>query len=155
VHRASAVGLLRSEGRTIGVLCLTLPDGPFGERDQALLATIAEQVAQALERARLAEAEHRARAEAEADLRLRPDLMALLAHDLRGPLSVILLSSSSAREAAPVGPRGRPVLQAVQSIERATRRVDRLLKDLLDLARSESGQLPLRRELSEVAAFLD
>jgi signal transduction histidine kinase len=61
----------------------------FTAEQQALLQAVAQQCAQALERARLYQAERTAREEAERAVRERDDLIALISHDLKNPLTVI------------------------------------------------------------------
>jgi K+-sensing histidine kinase KdpD len=61
----------------------------FDPSDQAFMIALAQQGAQALERARLYTAEHAARAEAEAAIQARDELMGLISHDLRNPLTVV------------------------------------------------------------------
>ncbi len=66
VHPLTAIPLLVDE-RAVGVLGLAFPDArAFDAEDQALMLTLAGQCAQALERARLYEAEHQARIATEA-----------------------------------------------------------------------------------------
>ncbi|MBF5043546.1 GAF domain-containing protein [Aggregicoccus sp. 17bor-14] len=63
----AAIPLTGAGGRTVGALSLGFPTAQyFGPEDRAFLLALAQHLSQALERARLYEAEHRARAEAEA-----------------------------------------------------------------------------------------
>jgi signal transduction histidine kinase len=65
----------------------------------------------------------------------RQHVLGIVAHDLRNPLSTILLASPVVRAAAP------SAAHAADSIERAARRMNRLIADLLDVARIEGGGL--------------
>ncbi|BDG03078.1 sensor histidine kinase [Anaeromyxobacter oryzae] len=71
----------------------------------------------------------------------RDDLLRAVSHDLRTPLQVVLLKASRLVRTAPEE-HGR----AARSIIGASRRMDRMLRDLADSARSESGQLALARQ---------
>jgi signal transduction histidine kinase len=76
-------------------------------------------------------------------LRAREDLLAVVAHDIRGPLGSVLIAARRIEHhgngAAPPG--------AVQSIVRGVHRISRMVDDLLDLARLDAGN-PLPIELA-------
>ena len=97
--------------------------------------------------------EQHARVEAEAANQAKQDLMAVVSHDLRNPLNAIVLSLALLRrslETKQVAPADR----MLGSIERATTRMKRLIEDLLDVARIESGNVELAREPADCAELL-
>ncbi len=69
-----------------------------------------------------------------AAIRSRDDLLATVSHDLRGPLSAILLATEMLEE----DNRGR---REIAVIGRSVKRMERLIQDLLDMASIESGHL--------------
>jgi two-component system, OmpR family, sensor kinase len=74
------------------------------------------------------------------------------AHELRTPLTML----RGELELAGTRPRSSAELQAtVQSARRQTERLVALANDLLILARSADGQLPIRRERLQVATMLE
>jgi len=74
-------------------------------------------------------------------IRARDDLMGVVAHDLRNPLGTILMQASMLQE---LGSRGeRCSEESTASIERAARRMNRLIQDLLDVTRLEAGRLSI------------
>ncbi|MDB5816847.1 MAG: GAF:ATP-binding region, ATPase-like:histidine kinase, partial [Rhizobacter sp.] len=83
----------------------------------------------------------------------RDELVAVVSHDLRSPLSVVVLQASMMIRtliADTNEPSGR-MLAAAQSIQRATSRMAEMLRDLLDLSTIEQGRYivdlaPLRVE---------
>jgi signal transduction histidine kinase len=79
--------------------------------------------------------------------------LAGVAHDLRNPLSALkmALATLSAREEAYAGPTDR----TLAIVRRQVDRLDRMVGDLLDAARIESGQLDLRIEECDVRPILD
>ena len=147
---------------------LTLPiqaaRGPLGEirlwrvapaissREKRLLQTFASQGALALERARLAEAESRAKVLEESD-RLKSAILSSVSHELRTPLSTIKAAASSLRgEEVSWDSAARPEL--IAQIDDEADHLNMLVGNLLDMSRIESGALKPKREwniLSEIA----
>ncbi|MEO8554643.1 MAG: hybrid sensor histidine kinase/response regulator, partial [Kofleriaceae bacterium] len=68
-------------------------------------------------------------------IKSRDDLLATVSHDLRGPLSSILLASEV------LEPTPEAVTRNGQIITRAVTRMENLIRDLLDMASIESGHL--------------
>ena len=83
----------------------------------------------------------------------RRELFAMANHDLRTPLTVILGFIQLARRVARREPTdsGR-LLRTLDDIERQCRRMIRLVQDLLDVARFESGAIPLVPVIGDLAA---
>jgi two-component system sensor histidine kinase KdpD len=109
-----------------------------------LLETFAAQVALALERMTLAERSQQARLEVEAE-RLRTSLLSSLSHDLRTPLGVITGAASSLRE------RGEHMSaetrrELLDSVLTESERMNRLIRNLLDMIRLETGSLEVQKE---------
>ena len=99
-------------------------------------------VALAVARARLAEEGARRRALEETD-RLRSILLQSVSHDLRTPLTAIKASASALRMVPPPPAVAETMLS---DIEEHADRLSRLVENLLDLSRIESGTLILRRQ---------
>lgn len=83
------------------------------------------------------------RALADVALAARDEFLGIVAHDLRTPLTQISLRAAFLRTDAPGGEEGNVVRRTSASIERAVRRMDALVGDLLDAAAIESGTLPV------------
>ena len=134
---------LTVDHRTIGALTMAFPaPRALGAEERAALVTLARLCAQALERARLYEVTERARAEAEQAVRAREDILAIVSHDLRNPLAAVMMKARMiARMSASDEATGPRIEGQVDGIIRAARQMDRMIQDLLDLARIESGQL--------------
>jgi two-component system sensor histidine kinase KdpD len=138
-HRIS-VALVVSH-RPVGLL--VLQDVELAERDRELLGTFANQAALALDRAELREQALRTQLLEEVD-RWRGALLGAASHDLRTPLASIKTSVSSLRQAgARLGPEDQAEL--LELIELQADRLARLVTNLLDMSRVESGALRLRR----------
>ena len=79
----------------------------------------------------------------------RNALLSSVSHDLRTPLAVITGSTSALLSPhAPVDERARRAL--LESAFREARRLDRLVRNLLDMARLEAGELRIKKELQPV-----
>jgi PAS domain S-box-containing protein len=122
--------------QTIGALGLTYLDAcRVTEDDRRFMTTLAQQCAQALERARLYEAEQRAR-------RLREDALAIAAHDLRNPISSIVLGASLLEKTAPAGEAGAQVRDRARRIKLVAEIVE-MLSPLADDKRIRLRACPL------------
>jgi two-component system, OmpR family, sensor histidine kinase KdpD len=119
--------------------------------EKRLLQTFANQGALALERARLAQAESRARILEESD-RLKSALLSSVSHELRTPLSTIKAAASSLRSNdVNWDSAARPEL--IAAIDDEADHLNMLVGNLLDMSRIESGVLKPKREwniLSEI-----
>ena len=87
--------------------------------------------------------EHSARASAEQALMTRDELLAIISHDLRAPLDVVVINAALLSENAPAGAEGARARRWAANIERAAGVMDRLLSDLTDVARFEGGEFRL------------
>jgi K+-sensing histidine kinase KdpD len=126
--------------RPVGML--VLQDVRLGVAERSLLGTFANQAALAVDRAQLREQALRARLLEEVD-RWRSALMGAASHDLRTPLASIKTAVSSLRQVdAQLGPEDRAEL--LELIELQSDRLARLVSNLLDMTRIESGALELR-----------
>lgn len=129
------------EGRTIGALGLSFPTPQrFSEDDLAFMLALAQQCAQALERARLYETEQKLRTQAEAANRMKDEFLATVSHELRTPLNAILGWSQMLKNGSlDDGARQK----ALTTIERNARAQTQLIDDLLDVSRIITGKLRL------------
>jgi len=95
-------------------------------------------VQQELEQAYQREA--RARQEVEAEIERRSDFLRALVHELKTPVTSILVASNLLAEEAPEG----PLLDLSKNLERSADNLNRRIDELLDLARGEVGMLRLK-----------
>jgi signal transduction histidine kinase/DNA-binding response OmpR family regulator len=143
-QQAWAAVPLALKGTTIGVLSLGFAEPhSFLEEERAFLVALARQGAQALDRARLFDSEKVARGEAEAATRLRDEVLAIVSHDLRNPLGIIFTGTSLLLD---VDLSESQKEQQLRIVKRAAERMNRLISDLLDVSRFESGTVTLETE---------
>lgn len=88
----------------------------------------------------------------ETAVRLRDDVLAIVAHDLRNPLDRIAASVAMLLDDT-LASESRPRLLAV--VERTVAGMNRLVRDLLDAASIDSGHLALDRRRLDVAQLLE
>ncbi len=151
-HRSVIVVPLTVGGRPTAALSLSraLPEG-FNAEDLRLAEAVGALTAQVLENERLFTEASAANALRELD-RLKDEFLAAVSHELRTPLTVISGSLELlARE------RGALSAHAWRLIERAeahTRRLDRSVEDLLDLAQLQEARIELQKEFVAPSVFL-
>ncbi|MBN3942023.1 PAS domain S-box protein [Nostoc sp. NMS9] len=129
------------EGRAIGGMSLAFTEiQQFNQDDQAFMLALAQQCAQAMERARLYEAEQTARKAAENANRIKDEFLAVLSHELRSPLNPIL-GWSKLLQTKKLDEKTIP--QALKTIERNAKLQAQLIEDLLDISRILQGKISL------------
>ena len=120
--------------------------------EKRLFQTFASQGALALERARLAQAESRARVLEESD-RLKSVILSSVSHELRTPLSTIKAAASSLRSNdVHWDSTARPEL--IAAIDDEADHLNMLVGNLLDMSRIESGVLKPKREWNILAEIV-
>ena len=141
---------LRTTHGTIGVLGIAKPDQPdtFMSPEQLrLMDAFASQAALALDRASFAE-QARQTEVLKATEQLQTALLNSISHDLRTPLVSITGALTSLEEdEAAIDPATRKVL--IETAREEAERLNRLVGNLLDMTRLESGAMKLRLEPSD------
>src|SRR5581483_1423320 len=117
---------------------------PLDSEARALLDTLVEQTAAALDRASLAREMVNARTATETE-RVRNTLLASVSHDFRTPLSSILGSASSLIDYGDkLGPAAQKDL--LGQIKTEAEELDEMVRNLLAITRIDAGALELRRD---------
>ena len=129
---------LRAHGRVRGALVLARGPGaaPYTPADLSLAQALALRAASALDNAQLYDQARRA-------VRARDDVLGVVSHDLRTPLSVIAMCANTLlRDGFTDEARDRETLETIQ---RSAHWAQRLIQDLLDVSAIEAGGLSLTR----------
>ena len=138
---------LRARDVIIGAL--TLFDQGSGRRvgphDVEVAEILGQRAGLAIDNARLYRAAQQA-------TKARDDVLAVVAHDLRNPLSTILFSIDTI--ALTLAPDDASALRGVRLIQRSAKRIERLIADLLDAAQLETGTLALSKTSVDPAAIV-
>jgi signal transduction histidine kinase len=145
---AIAAPLVGRNGRTLGVIQLwEKKEGKFNDSDQAVLTQLAQMCSVALENARLYKA-------AQDATRARDDLVAIVSHDLRNPVHTINMAAAFLLEIAPPVDRRVTSRRQLEAIQRAAQRANRLISDLLDVAKIQAGGLAVELATVEVSSLV-
>ncbi len=137
-YASSATLPLIADGAVFAVLSFhfTAPVN-FDDEYRALLTSVAQHCAQALDRARQYEAAERARADAEAANRSKDDFLSTISHELRTPLNAMLGWAAMLRSGAVDANR---TARAIDAIFNNATRQGRLIEELLDVSRIVAGR---------------
>ena len=123
-----------------------------GAADRAFTLLLAQAAAPALQRARGYDAERARRRDAELTARAREQVLGVVAHDLRNPLHLVMATTELLGEPA-LAPERRQELLGMTL--RATTQMRRLVSDLLDAVRIQTGRLTLDLESLTIGSIVD
>jgi len=149
---ALAVPLV-ARGQTLGVitLCSSRPGRRYGPADLELARELASRAAIALDNARLYR-------EAQEAIRIRDEFLSVASHELYTPITSLMLSLE-AMLPSPPGAAGealdaRATHKLLDLVSRQGRRLVRLIGDLLDVSRIQTGRLVLELGDVELGALM-
>ncbi|HYO95885.1 MAG TPA: sensor histidine kinase KdpD [Polyangiaceae bacterium] len=136
---------LMASGGLAGVVSLKPiePDRFQSIEQRRQVDAFATQMALAMERAVLSEQTDRARREVETE-QLRNSLLSSVSHDLRTPLAVITGAASTLVQSPTLDAAAREDLS--KTILEESERLNRLIRNLLDMTRLESGTVKVNKE---------
>jgi PAS domain S-box-containing protein len=139
---------LVNSGGPLGALTLVTSSSGrrYDEADLSLAADVAVRAAIVIEHARLFH-------EAQQATRARDDILAVVAHDLRNPLNTVTMAVGLMLENTPV--ELVEERRQVEIVRRAADRMNRMIQDLLDVKRMESGRLSMDCRSEEVGALIN
>ena len=139
---------VRFRGCRVGNLYLTnkLSADEFTDDDQRIAELFAERAGVVMELCRLAE-------EVQAAVDARDNLLAVVSHDLRSPLSAIQLSAKLLSRKK--GVERRAGIKQVEVILRAAKRMNGLIEDLLQASTIEAGAFTVTRAPADTAPLVN
>ena len=118
----------------------------YGEMDLALAREIGVRAAFALDNASLYHSAQRAN-------RARDEVLGIVSHDLRNPLSAISMCTRVLLETPPEGEGERREL--LGTIDESVQWMQRMIRDLLDVSNIEAGVLSMERTVEDVAPLIE
>ena len=161
VRAVQSVPLLSSSGNLLGTISthFSEPHRP-SEQELRLMDLLARQTADYLERKQVEEereqllaGEHELRQTAEEANRLKDEFLAIMSHELRNPLNVILGYAELLLRTDEIKTSDN-LRRMADAVKRNAVAQSKLIRDLLDLSRLRSGKLELNREnVSPVASI--
>ncbi|MGO9587109.1 MAG: ATP-binding protein [Limisphaerales bacterium] len=129
---------LATERKVFGILAVGFPDKRLTLAQRDLLETFARQAALVLDRVELRTAAEQARLLAESE-KFSRTLLNSISHELRTPLAASTSAASALAAAKAATPEQQRAL--IGEIQEANARLNRVVGNLLDVARLESGQV--------------
>jgi two-component system sensor histidine kinase KdpD len=129
---------LATERKVFGILAVGFPDKRLTLAQRDLLETFARQAALVLDRVELRTAAEQARLLAESE-KFSRTLLNSISHELRTPLAASTSAASALAAAGAAPPEQQRAL--IGEIQEANARLNRVVGNLLDVARLESGQV--------------
>jgi signal transduction histidine kinase/DNA-binding response OmpR family regulator len=143
--RALAVVPLHARSRILGTLTLGTREARLGLPELETARDLADQVGLAIDNCRLYD-------DARRSVRARESLLAVVSHDLRTPLSTISMVAAKIHGST----REEDGLRRdAELILRSARRMERLIRDLLDVGQLDSGQLRIDPKREVVGEIVD
>ncbi|MEL7567738.1 MAG: ATP-binding protein [Dehalobacterium sp.] len=145
---------LKSEEKVVGIMGVSpFPLGQsFTQEQKRLLEAFANLTALAVVRIQLAHEVEQARYLAQSE-KLRTTLFNSISHELRTPLASIMGAVTSLLEDSDLyGPEDRKSL--LQTVKEGGLRMNRLVSNLLDMARIESGMMKLKLEWCDIQEII-
>ncbi|MBI2941191.1 MAG: sensor histidine kinase [Chloroflexi bacterium] len=131
--------LLTRPLRAIAVACRAIEGGDLGQRVRVRTGDECETMAHAFNEMAV-QLQRRAQEQEEFD-RLREEFVSVIAHDLRAPITVISGYAQLLEHAGRKEDRAAEEQRAVQAIRTSTRRLSRMVADLLDVSRIAAHRL--------------
>ncbi len=154
IARAVLAAPISVGGQRLGVLAVYGPRvSLFADDDLDLLQLLADQTAVVLESRRLGERGARVRAREEA-ARLKEDFLSTAAHDLKTPLTTLVVQAQLSTRRAARNPEAPADQAGLQRILTESERLRAMVLELLDAARAEQAQLVGQRKPVDLAALM-
>lgn len=148
------------EGKVLGVLHVgSLRDRRFTDADMQFLQVVGDRVALAIDRTYLVEAAQRAQNEAElaeAMVRARDEFLSVAAHELKTPMTSLRIATQMLLRRLDRGRAMDPrtIEQTLRTIDLQTEKLSRLVLQLLETVRLQSGRMELNRAHSNLTDLI-
>lgn len=145
---------LFAEREPLGTLALLRPENepPFDPVAINRLRTLADLASIALQRLVALDESERRRLEAEAAVRSRDEVLSIVSHDLRNPVSTVMMSAGLLADPE-FALSDADRRKQIDVIGRSAHRMNRLIQDLLDVARIEGQRLTIDCRCEDPAAL--
>src|SRR3989338_9361066 len=133
------------KGKPVGVIFFSSRDkNTYSKKDSEYLKLIAGHIAISFERAILIEELMKTNERLKELNQMKDEFVSIVSHDLRSPLTGIMLFSDMFLMKT-FGELTEKQKEAVQSIQKSTQHLTKLINNLLDLAKIEAGKIELHK----------
>ncbi|HEX8242914.1 MAG TPA: ATP-binding protein [Longimicrobium sp.] len=144
-----------ARGQVHGAMTFVSAQGQeYGQGDVRLAEELARRAGTSIDNARLFRAAGRARAQAEEASRTKSEFLAAMSHEMRTPLNAVLGYVDLLEVEIP-GPLTEEQREHLARVRTASTHLLAMVDQVLDLARLESGSLPVARERASVQEAVD
>lgn len=140
---------IRGRGQQIGLMLYETESGQITSEQRALLESVAQQIGLALERLRM-EKRLRETEKLEESERLHQTLLNSISHELRTPLTALIGFASALDDDSAMNTKEHRKTLA-SGLSQACDRLNRVIGNLLDMSRLNSGALGLHKEWHDVS----
>jgi signal transduction histidine kinase len=125
----------------------------FSAREIQFLTSLSRLAGMAIENARLHDSSRQNISHLNQVSQLKSDFLSLVSHDLRGPLTGVRGFAEILKQQT-AGPLNTSQLEMLEQLERQVDHQERMVDDLLDLARMEKGRLSVFPRETDLSALL-
>lgn len=142
--RAMMLVPLAHRDRVLGILTVFTRERPLEDTDQALVQELGRRAGSAVENARLYH-------EAQEAIRVRDEFLSIASHELNTPLTPLMMNLQRLQRTVSTGAGAQvmadeQLVRVVDVAQRQTKRLARLVNELLDISRIRLGRLELNPE---------
>jgi signal transduction histidine kinase len=143
--RSAMVVPMAARGRILGAITfVSARPGRHGAEDLEMVTHLARRAGLAVDNSRLYR-------DAQEAVRARDEVLAFVSHDLKNPLSAVIMSATLLQREPGGDPRQS---RHVATIRRSAQRMDRLIHDLLDVSSMEAGRFRVEPRAWEAGPIL-
>lgn len=145
---------LRSRGKIVGVMTIASSQDGFyyTEEDSYFMEELASRIGIAVDNSKLF-------SEAQDALRTRDEFLSIASHELKTPLTSILLNLQLLLQKIQSSSDHRvdssEIIKAIESSERQSYRLSKMINDLLNVSLMSTGKLQLEKEKIELSSIID